>query len=100
MRSIRMPRAIATRNPPRKSVPSEIQVGIESMGPQAIRAPRTIRARPPLSAPTGANLASGDAVMDQTVADPMADECLAQATVAGMLRPDPVTHVGAAQAAR
>lgn len=64
-----MPMAIATRKPPTKSVPNEIQVGIESRGPQAIRAPRTIRATPPLSAPMGANLASGDAVMGQTVAD-------------------------------
>lgn len=64
-----MPMAIETSRPPKKSVPNEIQAGIESTGPQAIRAPRTISAKPPLSAPMGANLASGDAVMDQTVAD-------------------------------
>lgn len=64
-----MPMATATSKPPKKSVPSDIQVGIESTGPQTIRAPRTIRAKPPRSAPMGANLAPGDAVMDQTVAD-------------------------------
>ena len=67
--SIRMPIAIATSRPPATSVPSPTQLGIESTGPQAIRAPRTTRASPPRSAPIGACLASGDAVMVQTVAD-------------------------------
>lgn len=47
---------------------SQAQSGIESAGAQASRAPRTIRASPPRSAPTGANFASGDA-MAPTVLD-------------------------------
>ena len=64
-----MPIATTTSRPPMNSAPSHTHLGTDSKGPQASRAPSAIRARPPRSAPTGANLASGDAVTGETVAE-------------------------------